>query len=170
MTASTRRTALVRLIAASLESSDHSVSNHIPLSQPVSGVYWIGLTGPHDGGHPLGAVRHLGFAVRSQARHNGLPNRVHECYGLIVHLRLLSTPPHGDAVTFGYRVPEHPGKDFHLTGSMQLQAHERGRPGRILAGETPALPGPSRPHSGGRDARAPRSLEDAFLARDDPAR
>ena len=24
-------------------------------------------------------------------------------YGPMIHLRLLSTPPHGDAVTFGYR-------------------------------------------------------------------
>jgi hypothetical protein len=44
-------------------------------------------------------------------------------YGLTVHLQLLSTPPFGDAVTFGYRMPEHPGKDFHLADSMQLQAH-----------------------------------------------
>ena len=36
-------------------------------------------------------------------------------YGLIVHLRLLPTPPRGDAVTIGYGVPEHAGKDFHLT-------------------------------------------------------
>jgi hypothetical protein len=41
-----------------------------------------------------------------------LPNRVHLRYGLIVHLRLLSTPPRGDAVTFGYGMPEHSGKDF----------------------------------------------------------
>ena len=45
-------------------------------------------------------------------------------YGLIVHLQLLSTPPRGDAVTFGYRVPEHSDRDFHPTDSMQLQAHQ----------------------------------------------
>ena len=70
-----------------------------------------------------GAVRYLGFASTQQARHNGRPNRVHLRYGLIVHLRLLSTPPRGDAVTFGYGVPEHSGGDFHPAGSMQLQAH-----------------------------------------------
>jgi hypothetical protein len=61
-------------------------------------------------------------------------------YGLIVHLQLLSTPPRGDAVTFGYRVPEHSGKDFHPAGSMQLQAHWDGHPARriLMAGETPA--------------------------------
>jgi hypothetical protein len=77
-------------------------------------------------------MRQLGFAFRSQARHNGRPNRVHLRYGLIVHLRLLPTPPHGDAVTFSYGVPEHSGKDFHLADSMQLQAHERGRPARLI--------------------------------------
>jgi len=71
-------------------------------------------------------VRHLGFASHSQARHDGRPNRVHFCYGLIVHLRLLSTPPRGDAVTFGYKVPEHPHRDSHPAVSMPLQAHECG--------------------------------------------
>jgi hypothetical protein len=44
-------------------------------------------------------------------------------YGLIVHLQLLSTPPRGDAVTFGFSMPEHTDKDFHLADSMQLRAH-----------------------------------------------
>src|SRR3954453_3739849 len=52
-----------------------------------------------------------------------MPNRVHLRCGLIVHLRLLSTPPRGDAVTFGYGVPEHPGGDFHPADSMRSQAH-----------------------------------------------
>ena len=65
----------------------------------------------------------MGFAFAEQARHNSRPNRVHLRYGLIVHLRLLSTPPRGDAVTFGYEVPEHFDEDLHLADSMQLQAH-----------------------------------------------
>jgi hypothetical protein len=65
----------------------------------------------------------LGFAIEEQARHDSRPNRVHLRYGLIVHLRLLSTPPHGDAVTVSYEVPEHFGKDSHLADSMRLQAH-----------------------------------------------
>ena len=40
-----------------------------------------------------------------------------------VHLPLLSTPPRGDAVTFGYRVQTNSGEDLHLAGSIQLQAH-----------------------------------------------
>ena len=72
---------------------------------------------------PFRVMRHLGFTFDEQARHDGRPNRVHLRYGLIVHLRLLSTPPRGDAVTFGYGAPEYPGKDSHLADSMQLQAH-----------------------------------------------
>jgi hypothetical protein len=53
-------------------------------------------------------------------------------YGLIVHLRLLSTPPRGDAVTVGYEIPEYPGKDFHPADSMQLQAHWDAAGGREL--------------------------------------
>jgi hypothetical protein len=114
------------------ESSDHSVSNHLPSSRHESGVCDVGLTGPHRCGRPLGAVRHLGFAFGEQARHDGRPNRVHLRYGLIVHLRLLSTPPRGDAVTFGYRAPDCPGKDFHLADSMQLQAHSPFAPRKDL--------------------------------------
>ena len=35
--------------------------------------------------------------------------------GLVSHLRVLSTPPLGDAVPFGFQAGERmPGKDFHL--------------------------------------------------------
>ncbi len=58
-------------------------------------------------------------------------------YGLIVHLLLLSTPPRGDAVTFGYKVPEHSDRDFHPADSMQLQA----RQDRPQAGDLELRPG-----------------------------
>ena len=74
-------------------------------------------------GRPSGAVRALGLALRGEARHDSRPNRVHLRCGLIVHLRLLSTPPCGDAVTFGYGVPDHPDEDLHLADSMRSQAH-----------------------------------------------
>jgi hypothetical protein len=106
-----------------IESSNHSVSNHLPSSQRFSGFFYVRLTGPRCRGHPLEVMRQLGFAISQLARHDGRPNRVHLRYGLIVHLRLLPTPPRGDAVTFGCGVPDHPGKDFHLAESMQLQAH-----------------------------------------------
>jgi hypothetical protein len=44
-------------------------------------------------------------------------------YGPAVHLQLLSTPSHEDAVTFGYRVQTNSGKDLHLADSIHLQAH-----------------------------------------------
>jgi hypothetical protein len=110
-----------------IEPSDHSVSNHLPSPRRCSGIFYVGLTGPQSCGRPFkGPVRHLGFATHSLARRNGRPNRVHLRYGLIVHLQLLPTPPHGDAVTFGYGMPEHSGKDFHPADSMQLKAHECG--------------------------------------------
>src|ERR1700722_9291112 len=63
---------------------------------------------------PFRVVRHLGFAINSLARHDDRPNRVHLCYGLIVHLRLLSTPPHGDAVTIGTGFQTTPARTFTL--------------------------------------------------------
>jgi len=106
-----------------IESSDHSVSNHPPSSRHRSGFCLSGVPDHPAVTAPFGAVRQLGFAFGVQARHDGWPNRVHWYSGLIVHLRLLSTPPRGDAVTIGYGMPEHPDKDFHLADSMQLQAH-----------------------------------------------
>src|SRR4030042_4304655 len=53
-------------------------------------------------------------------------------YGPAVHLQLLSTPSHEDAVTFGYNVQTQLGKDSHPADSIHLQAHERGRPARIV--------------------------------------
>ncbi|MFN0054470.1 MAG: hypothetical protein ACKV0T_20020, partial [Planctomycetales bacterium] len=39
-------------------------------------------------------------------------------------LPMLSTPPHGDAVTVGYRIkPEPPDEDLHLADSTNLQTH-----------------------------------------------
>jgi hypothetical protein len=122
-----------------IESSDHSVSNHLPSPRRSSGFCCVGLTGPYVCGRPFGAVRQLGFTSSSQARRNGRPNRVHLRYGLIVHLRLLSTPPRGDAVTVSYGVPEHSGMDFHPADSMQLQAHGVGRPARQLPSSGKAI-------------------------------
>jgi hypothetical protein len=44
--------------------------------------------------------------------------------GLAVHLPLLPTPPHGDAVTFGYKVQtSNLDGDFHPADSTRSQAH-----------------------------------------------
>lgn len=42
---------------------------------------------------------------------------------LPVRLQLLSTPPRGDAVTFGYRVLAYPGTDFHCADVAPSRAH-----------------------------------------------
>jgi len=36
---------------------------------------------------------------------------------------LLSTPPHSDAVTVGYRASAYPGTDFHRADMAPSQAH-----------------------------------------------
>jgi hypothetical protein len=46
-----------------IESSDHSVSNHLPLSRHISGFFNARLTGPRFRGRPSGAKRRLGFAI-----------------------------------------------------------------------------------------------------------
>jgi hypothetical protein len=44
-------------------------------------------------------------------------------YGLVIHLPLLPTPPHGDAVTVSYEVQTNFDEDFHLAESIHLHAH-----------------------------------------------
>ena len=66
----------------------------------------------------------LDFATFRQARHRFRPNRVHLCFGLVVHLQLLSTWPHGHAVTFSYGLENAmPGEDLHLSMLVRSQAH-----------------------------------------------
>jgi hypothetical protein len=123
-----------------IEPSDRPVSNHPPPSRRDPGVCYAGLTGPHAGAWvALRGPCVLGFASRGEARHGSRPNRVHARYGPIVHLRLLPTPPCGDAVTIGYGVPGHSGRDFHPADSMRLQAHPlvAARPGQQVVRATP---------------------------------
>ena len=44
-------------------------------------------------------------------------------YGLPVRFRLLSTPPHGDAVTFSFGVMAYSGRDFHPADESPSRAH-----------------------------------------------
>src|SRR5207249_3562451 len=44
-------------------------------------------------------------------------------YGLAVRLQLLSTPPLGDAVTFGYKVTTHSDRDFHPADKASSRTH-----------------------------------------------
>src|SRR6202023_1208326 len=49
-------------------------------------------------------------------------------YGLPVHLRMLSTPPHGDAVSFDYRVATNSGTDSHRSVKASSRTHSSLRP------------------------------------------
>ena len=99
-----------------------------------------------------------GFAPRQQARHVRRPYRIHSRCRPTVHLQLLSTPPHGDAVSFGYG-PEGTGPGgLAPPGDAPLQAHcpglqsggrlasrenrraMRTRGGRWRVGPTPSFP------------------------------
>ncbi len=64
-----------------------------------------------------------GFATNEQARHGVAPNQVRSSYGLPVHLRLLSTLPHGNAVTFDYWVATNPGADLHRADKASSRTH-----------------------------------------------
>ena len=44
-------------------------------------------------------------------------------YGLPVHLQMLSTPPHGDAVTFDYGVATNSGTDSHRSVKASSRTH-----------------------------------------------
>ena len=50
--------------------------------------------------------RGLGFAFRVQARRNHQAESSSLFYRPLVHLRLLSTSPRGDAVTFSYKLED----------------------------------------------------------------
>ena len=73
-------------------------------------------------------------------------------YGLPVHLRLLSTPPHGDAVSFDYRVATNSGTDSHRSVKASSRTHSsRRKPGPTTTGSgcgarlsPPSCPGLSR--------------------------
>ena len=96
---------LAGIFAYSFESSGHSVSNHLlsPLDLRLVLVQGLprGLMFPF---HTPQGLSVLGFAFGLQARRDNRPNRVHFRYGLVVLLPMLSTSPHGDAVSVGYKV------------------------------------------------------------------
>jgi hypothetical protein len=60
-------------------------------------------------------LRGQGFTFSSQTRRLRQAESSSSSCGLVSHLRLLSTPPLGDAVTFGFQAGERmPGEDLHL--------------------------------------------------------
>ena len=109
----TGQVSLVHMARPSL----HSVTNHLTRSAIA-----LCMPSQRDG---LPGVRTLS-PPRSGLRRvpRGSPLRPAEScsssYGLQVRLRLLSTPPHGDAVTFGYRERASPGRGLSPLRSRLL--------------------------------------------------
>jgi len=69
------------------------------------------------------------FALASLARRSSPPNRVRYPTDQQFALRLLSTPPRGDAVTFGFGVVASSDTDFHRADAAPSWAHScRRRP------------------------------------------
>ena len=106
-------------------------------------------------GFPRHRPKSRSFEFRTPSRGSGLrhfsagsPQRPAELrsssYGPMIHLRLLSTPPRGDAVTFSYR-PE--SACLEGTSTLLIEytfRRTRVRPGRTFSGARPAQP-PARP-------------------------
>jgi len=101
--------------------SSHSVTKH--LTRPATA---FSLPGQRDRlpGVLYSGVSHI--VPRSGLRHSSAGSSLRAAescsssYGLRVRLRLLSTPPHGDAVTFGYRERTSPGRGLSPLRSRLL--------------------------------------------------
>ncbi|MCH7689098.1 MAG: hypothetical protein IH899_20890, partial [Planctomycetes bacterium] len=111
----------------SIEPSDHSISNHPSSPPPPTWFCVTGLTVARL--HHAARTHSAGFRTTSLGlRHSlaGSPRRKAESsslsYGLVVHLQLLCTSFHENAVTFSYGIQAKPDEDFHLADSMRLQA------------------------------------------------
>ncbi|MGD0226747.1 MAG: hypothetical protein ABSF71_30835, partial [Terriglobia bacterium] len=79
------------------------------------------------------------FAISTQARcttptesSSGFSLAREISYGLAVHLLLLPTPCHHDAVAVGYKLRQL-GEDFHLSDQVRFQAHVEAALRRHLA-------------------------------------
>ena len=134
--------------ASFVETSDHSASNHPLPSRRLGSIFPSSLprvTAPRAGRTPLFPGRSVIWASPLASRLTTTAGRIEFAVarkpsrycGLIVHLRLLSTPPHGDAVTFGYKVQSRPWQGLapcrfnNITGA--LAAFARTRVSRTLA-------------------------------------
>ena len=91
------------------------------LAPPSGRFCTLPLSSPGLPPHPAGQD----FTFASQAHRAALAESSSLSYGFPVHLRLLSTPPPGDAVTFGYKLESVLlDRDFHPAVHVRPQAHE----------------------------------------------
>src|SRR5208282_5163886 len=92
------------LLVSCIESSHRSVSNHL-MSSPRPGLV---LVRSLPRGLPTASLSRNQSVIWASPWRGGWPRHPAESsslsYGPAVHLRLLSTPPRGDAVTFSYEV------------------------------------------------------------------
>jgi hypothetical protein len=97
---------LVHLTQASL----HSVTKHLtrPVIASLLPAQRDRLPGGRFYGIPIVITRY-GLRLESESSSQRTAESCSLSYGLHVRLRLLSTPPRGDAVTFGYRERASPG-------------------------------------------------------------
>jgi hypothetical protein len=104
------RSGQVSLVHMALPSM-HSVTKH--LTRPVIAFMLLAqrdrLPGNRADGFALSASG-SGLHLESAGSSLRTAESCSSSYGLHVHLRLLPTPPHGDAVSFGYRERASPGR------------------------------------------------------------
>ena len=117
----TARPRRVSLIIAGA-TSGHSVSNHRRDDRRSSGCQRIYARPDRLRQSLEGSPVHTDRIEFTATTHAG-----RLCYGLVVLVPVLSTPPRGDAVTVRYRTVLHRTEaDFHGSIPSPSQAHERG--------------------------------------------
>ena len=111
------------LLVSCIKPSHRSASNHL-LPSPGSGLV---LTRSVPRGLPTASLSRDQGVIRASPSLEGWPRQPAESSssscGPAVHLQLLSTPSHEDAVTFGYNVQTQLDRDLHPADSIHLQAH-----------------------------------------------
>ena len=112
------------LLASCIKPSHRSASNHL-LSPPGPGLV---LTRSLPRSLPAASPTRDQSVTWASPSPAGWPRQPAESSsslscGPAVHLQLLSTPSHEDAVTFGYNVQTQLDRDLHPADSIHLQAH-----------------------------------------------
>ncbi|MHC1727982.1 MAG: hypothetical protein AB9866_18595 [Syntrophobacteraceae bacterium] len=135
-----RQVSLVHMTLPSL----HSVSNHLTRTIIAYALpaQRDGLSGFRADGSTLAdSGSGLRYSLASSSLRTAESSS--SSYGLQVRLRLLSTPPHGDAVTFSFRERASPGRGLAPLGPRLL-------PGALAPPSTAARP--RRPYGASSDA------------------
>jgi hypothetical protein len=94
-----------------VQPSLHSVTKHLvrPVIASMLPAQRDRLPDDRSDGFALSVIR-SGLRLKSAGSSQHTAESCFSSYGLLVRLRLLPTPPHGDAVTFGYREGASPAR------------------------------------------------------------